>query len=149
MERRDVPLFASPLATWERDGLKAALAKAGLPTDDVESPACLFWRFEQDDVPVGFGGLEIFGPHALLRSLVTLPPMRLRGFARSMVALLETEARVRGAATIYLLADGAAELFERLGYVACDRTSVPAEIAATADFTRAHPASAMAMMKQI
>jgi hypothetical protein len=49
-------VLAVPLALFERDGLKAALKKAGLPSDDV-----LFSRFEtQDAVPVGFGGLEIY-----------------------------------------------------------------------------------------
>ena len=28
-------LTAFPLATWERDGLKAALRKAGLPDEDI------------------------------------------------------------------------------------------------------------------
>jgi len=51
------PMFAQPLAIWEREGLKAALLRAGMPTDDVEDESTLFWRFERDDVPVGFAGL--------------------------------------------------------------------------------------------
>ena len=59
MRRR---LLALPLAAWERDGLKAALVKAGLPADHVGDPRLLFWRFEtHEDVPVGFGGLELHG----------------------------------------------------------------------------------------
>lgn len=55
-------LLATPLAAWERDGLKAALVKAGLPADDVGDARPLFWRFETaEDIPVGFGGLEIHG----------------------------------------------------------------------------------------
>ena len=68
-------LQRAPLAVWEREGLKAALVKAGLPADDVGDPALLFWRFETfEDVPVGFGGLELHGDDALLHSVVTLPP---------------------------------------------------------------------------
>ena len=53
-------LLATPLAAWERDGVKTALAKVGLPADDVDDPRHMFWRFETaTDVPVGFGGLEI------------------------------------------------------------------------------------------
>ena len=40
-------LQATPLAAWERDGLKSALAKAGLPVDDVGDPRLLFWRFDR------------------------------------------------------------------------------------------------------
>ena len=58
-------LLATPLAAWERDGLAAALVKAGLPADDVGDPNVLFWRFESyEDVPVGFGGLEVHGSEA-------------------------------------------------------------------------------------
>ena len=61
-------LRALPLASWERDGLKMALRKAGLPMEDVDEPRLLFWRYETlSDVPVGFGGLEIHERDALLR----------------------------------------------------------------------------------
>ncbi|HEY9360548.1 MAG TPA: hypothetical protein VIQ50_08945, partial [Xanthobacteraceae bacterium] len=70
MSRR---LLATPLAVWEREGVKAALIKAALPADDVNDPRVLLWRFETvEGIPVGFGGLEVFGRDALLRSLVTL-----------------------------------------------------------------------------
>src|SRR5258706_9318570 len=53
-------LIRTPLAAWEREGIKAALIRAGLPADDVDDPYVLTWRFETyEDVPVGFGGLEI------------------------------------------------------------------------------------------
>src|SRR5262245_60056945 len=129
----DLPrLSAIPLATWERDGVKAALRKAGLPADDVESSTAHFWRFESMDLtPVGFGGLEIHGEHALLRSVVTLPPLRHRGFGRAIVAALEAEAQIAGCSTIWLLTTSAAQVFGRLGYESCERTSVPAAIRQT------------------
>src|SRR5262249_3302720 len=76
-------LIATPLAAWEREGFKAALVKAKLPADDVDDPHVLVWRFEAvEGTPVGFGGLELFGSDALLRSLVTLPPVRQVAWAR-------------------------------------------------------------------
>src|SRR5262249_61259629 len=67
-------LQRSPLAVWEREGLKAALVKAGLPADDVGDPRLLVWRFETfEDVPVGFGGLGAFRDGALLRPVGALP----------------------------------------------------------------------------
>jgi len=142
-------LFALPLATWERDGLKAVLARAGLPVDDVEQDGPLFWRFERDDVPVGFAGIEVHGRDALLRSLVTLPPVRLRGIGGAMVAKMETEARARGADAIYLVTEGGAEFFARLDYAPCERDRVPTGIATSALFARLCPASADVMMKRL
>jgi N-acetylglutamate synthase-like GNAT family acetyltransferase len=151
METHGARVFAQPLQGWERDGLKASLARAGLPADDVDDPDLLFWRFESDDVPVGFAGIEIFGQDALLRSLVTLPPVRLRGIGAAMVAKMETEARARGARAIYLVADDNAPFFAKLGYAPCGRDGVPPAIAASAQFVRLCSASvsATAMAKQV
>jgi amino-acid N-acetyltransferase len=141
-------LFAQPLATWERGGLRAALVRAGLPVDDVEQEGPLFWRFERDDVPVGFAGIEVHGTDALLRSLVTLPPVRLRGVGGAIIAKMETEALARGATVVYLLTLDGAAFFAKHGYVACGRDRVPAAIAATAPFAGA-AADATVMAKQI
>lgn len=149
MERSGPPLFAQPLATWERDGLKATLARAGLPVDDIEGDGPLFWRFERDDTPAGFAGIEVHGSDALLRSLVTLPPMRLQGIGAAMVEKMEVEARARGARAIYLLTETSVDFFAGLGYAPCARDRVPAAIAATAQFAKLCPASATVMAKPI
>src|SRR6202045_1992714 len=97
-------LIARPLRAGERGALAAALAKAKLPTADIEAPGRLFWRFETtDEVPVGFGGLEVHGDDALLRSLVTLPPVRGRGIGAAMVAALEFEARLHECRSLWLI----------------------------------------------
>jgi N-acetylglutamate synthase-like GNAT family acetyltransferase len=144
--RRPIPI-PLPLAVWERDGLAAALAKAGLPADDLESPGLQFWRFENDDVPVGFGGLEIFGDQALLRSVVTLPPVRNRGIGTAIVTTLEAEARIRGCRAAWLVTDNAAAFFRGRGYRACERSEAPQLIREAAPF--AHPETAAAMMKRL
>lgn len=149
MERQGPPLFAQPLATWERDGLKATLARAGLPVDDVDDAGPLFWRFERDDVPVGFAGIEMHGADALLRSLVTLPPLRQQGIGGAMVDKMEVEARARGARAIYLLTERSVDFFARRGYAPCARDRVPAAIAATSQFAKLCPASATVMAKSI
>jgi N-acetylglutamate synthase-like GNAT family acetyltransferase len=145
--RAGAPLFAQPLAAFERDGLKATLARAGLPADDLDDGGPLFWRFERDDVPVGFAGIEMHGTDALLRSLVTLPPLRLQGVGGAMADKMEIEARARGARAIYLLTADSAAFFEKLGYAPCARERVPAAIANTAQFARL--AAATVMMKQM
>jgi len=150
--RKAVPLglTAIPLATWERDGVKAALRRANLPADDVEAASTLFWRFEARDMtPVGFGGLEVHGRDALLRSIMTLPPMRNRGIAGAIVNALEGEARVAGCQTLWLLTVSAQPLFGQLGYVECDRSDVPQAIRDTREFTALCTASATVMTKPL
>ncbi len=142
-------LLAQPLAAWERDGLATALARAGLPVDDVRENGPLFWRFEREDVPVGFGGLEIHDEDALLRSVVTVPPLRNRGHGRAIVDVLETEARAHGCRALYLLTTTAHEFFERLGYTLCDRGAVPDAIAASRMFSLTCPQSAAVMVKRL
>jgi N-acetylglutamate synthase-like GNAT family acetyltransferase len=146
--RRPIPV-ALPLAVWEREGLAASLIKAGLPAEDVTAPTPLFWRFEHEDGPVGFGGLEIHGDQALLRSVVTLPPVRNIGIGGAIVAALEMEARIRGCRDVWLLTDTAVDFFARLGYRKYERADVPEAMQETAQFTRFSPVSATAMMKRL
>lgn len=141
-------LLRTPLAAWERDGLKAALVKAGLPADDVGDPHVLFWRFESyEDVPAGFGGLELHGDDALLRSVVTLPPLRQIGIGSAIVSALEVEARANQCRTIYLLTASDQDFFARLGYAPCARAEVPRVIRDGRHFGAL--AGAAAMVKRI
>jgi N-acetylglutamate synthase-like GNAT family acetyltransferase len=138
-----------PLATFEREGLKAALRKVGLPCEDVEQSGPLFWRFDtDDDIPAGFAGLELHGPDALLRSLVTLPPRRGAGVGRAIVVAIEQEARLRGCDAIYLLAQ-APDYFARAGYAALSRDAVPEAIRASSQFHSPICAAAAAMVKEL
>jgi N-acetylglutamate synthase-like GNAT family acetyltransferase len=121
-----------------------------LPAADVGEAGLLFWRFETlNDVPVGFGGLEIHGSDALLRSLVILPPLRDIGLGRAIVEVLETEAAARQCQTVYLLTTGQAEFFSRLGYAPCARGEVPEAIRASREFASLCPADAAVMVKRM
>ena len=143
-------LIALPLAVWERDGLKAALTKAGLPADDILTPGLQFWRFStQDDVPAGFGGIEVHGADALMRSVVTLPPLRGRGVGQGIVRALEAEAIVMKCGAVWLLTTTAREFFGKLGYAAVDRADVPGAIRATAQFSSLCPDSATVMVRRL
>jgi N-acetylglutamate synthase-like GNAT family acetyltransferase len=143
-------LLATPLAAWEREGLNAALVKTGLPADDIGDPHLLFWRFEtRANVPAGFGGLEIHNSNALLRSVVTLPPVRRIGMGSAIVAALEIEARSLKCRSIYLVTTSEPGFFGRLGYTACSRDDVPEAIHNSPHFSRLCCATGTVMVKQI
>jgi N-acetylglutamate synthase-like GNAT family acetyltransferase len=143
-------LFAYPLKLGERGALARALLKARLPVEDLETPGPLFWRFETtDSVPVGFGGLEIHGEDALLRSLLILPPLRSRGIGAAVVAQLENEAALHGCRAVWLLTEAASDFFGRLGYAKCDRAVVPQKIRETPQFAALCPTSADVLVKRL
>lgn len=119
-----------PLAPFEREGLRRALERAGLPHDDIEAPGRWFWRFEENDVPVGFGGIEVHGDDGLLR-IVTLPMLRHRGLGGAIATALEGETVALGCRTLYAAAGGEAAFFAEQGYVPCRPDGVPAAIAAS------------------
>ncbi len=143
-------LVAKPLHAGERDAMAQALAKAGLPADDVDAPGRLFWRFEtRNQLLTGYGGLEILGDVALLRSVVTLPPLRRRGIGRAIVLALEAEAALHRCSAVYLLTTDAQAFFGTLGYRKCARDDVPAAIRETTQFATLCPATADVLVKRI
>ncbi len=119
------PRSASARGLGARWPCRRARTRPVCPPTTSKPTAPLFWRFENDDVPVGFGGLEIFGDQALLRSVVTLPPVRNRGIGNAIVASLETEARIRGCRAVWLVTEKAVAFFAGLGYRACERSEAP------------------------
>ena len=149
MPRKIPRVTAYPLLAGERGGLAAALERSGLPVDEVDAPGRHFWRFATpDELPVGFGGIEVHGKDALLRSIVTLPPLRGRGFAKAMITALETEAAVAGCRAVWLITQSKS-MFEQLGYYACDMADVPEAINTTTQFTLLRNTGAAAMVKRL
>lgn len=118
-----------PLARFERDAVRAALQRAGLPAADIDEPGRWFWRFEEDDVPVGFGGIEVIGDAGLLR-LVTLPLVRHRGLGGAMAEALEGEAVALGCKDLYVAPSGEDAFFGDLGYAPCPPDALPPAVAA-------------------
>jgi amino-acid N-acetyltransferase len=147
---KPIRLVAKPIPHGERGVLARTLAKAELPAADVDEPGRLFWRFESSDqVPLGFGGLEVHGKDALMRSVLTLPPAQKRGVGRGIVAALEVEALAAGAQRLWLLTLDAAPFFAQLGYAECARDKTPQVIQATAQWRSLCPASAIVMCKRL
>jgi N-acetylglutamate synthase-like GNAT family acetyltransferase len=143
-------LVAKPLKTGELGAMAKGLAKAGLPVDDIDLPGRYFWRFETTElVPLGYGGLEPYGPDVLLRSVLTLPPARRRGVGAAIVAALESEAQVLKGRTVWLITTDAQDFFTRLGYAAVARDEAPPAIRATRQFSSLCPDTAAVMRKRL
>lgn len=127
-------LAANPIAADAPD-LRAALEAAALPTADLADGGRTFFRFEDRGRPVGYGGYELYGEHALLRSVVVVPEMRGKGFGRAVTEAVLARAAAAGARQAYLLTTTAEPFFEHAGFEPIARTGAPAEILATRQAT--------------
>ncbi len=111
--------------------LKDALLAGGLPTEDIDEPGRRIFRVERDGALLGYGGFELYGKDALLRSVVV--PLETRGTGAGRVVAEQLLGLIgsAGGRQVFLLTTTAAEFFEHLGFGHTDRASAPAAILAT------------------
>jgi N-acetylglutamate synthase-like GNAT family acetyltransferase len=136
----EVLLVAALLDVQEIGGADSALHRAltegELPTADLEDPGRRFFRIEADGRLVGYGGLEIYGEDALLRSIVVPAALQGQGHGRTVVdAVLDRAAR-SGVRTAWLFTSSAVDFFRHLGFAVTPRPEAPASILATRQATR-------------
>ena len=130
--------------------LLASLRAANLPTDDFAEPGRTFFAYETlDGRPVGFGGYELQGDEALIRSVVVLQKARGTGIGRNIVPLLLYRAYEAGAKRAWLLTTSASDFFSRVGFKPVERAAAPASILATRQASSLCPASAVLMTRKI
>src|SRR5687768_10337452 len=80
----------------------ALLRKAELPSAGVPETFSNFFVAEQEGRLIGAAGLEIYGPSALLRSVVVEDEWRGTGVGGRLIDLALGEARVRGIEDVFL-----------------------------------------------
>lgn len=130
------------------DDLAAVLAllrEARLPEAGVAEHFGDFFVARAGDRIAGAVGLERYGPSALLRSLVVAPGHRGQGLGRTLADRALAEARARGARSIVLLTETAADWFPRLGFQRIAREQVDAPVQQSVEFTTACCETAVAM----
>jgi len=94
---------------------------------------------------VGSAALEVHDADALLRSVAVARDLATLGVGTRLVTDLLALARREGITQVFLLTTTAAEWFPRFGFEATERARVPNALAATVEFTKACPASAVVM----
>lgn len=123
------------IATQEIAGvdldLQSALLAGGLPIDDIEEPGRFFYRVESQGRLIGFGGFEIYGDDALLRSIVVPEASRGKGYGRILTEAILRQIGENGGTRAFLLTTSAADFFVHLGFRSIDRAEAPTTILAT------------------
>lgn len=131
-------------------GLIAALKTADLPTDDLGEPNRSFFVYRSlSGAVLGYGGYELHGKDALLRSIVVLPEGRGKAIGRNLVPLLMYRAFRDGARTAWLLTTSAAGFFEKLKFKRRPREEAPPAILETPQAKSLCPASAVLMSRKL
>jgi amino-acid N-acetyltransferase len=132
------------------EAARGLLAAANLPTSDLtDEQLTTFFYCGPATAPSALIGLEIYGPDALLRSLVVNPSLRSAGLGSALVGHVEAHAAKHEVGALYLLTTTAEAFFARRGYHRIDRTVAPAAIRSTKEFAGLCPASSAFMFKRL
>ena len=150
LKEEGVPFLVDAGIAGDAPGLVGALQSAGLPVDDLLEPGRTFFAYRTPaGDPVGFGGYEALGDHALLRSIVVLPAWRAQALGRNLAALLQRRAFDAGARRAWVLTSSAAPFFEKIGFKPVARDDAPATVLATRQASSLCPADAALLARTI
>jgi amino-acid N-acetyltransferase len=128
---------------------RTLLKSSGLPADDLNFNKDLLVGYFEGKVLVGTGGLEIYGPYGLLRSLSVKMGIRGKSVGTNITEYLIDEARERKLKAIYLLTETAHGFFEKRGFHDIARDAVPEPLKASSEFSHVCPTSALAMVLEL
>ena len=139
------------IALWEAMfGYETAHNRPCVAIDKkVEAEDGLFFVAVLGDQVIGTVMAGYDGHRGWIYSVAVHPEWQKHGLGHALVRRLVSEAEGRGLRALYLLTMTAEHYFPRFGFERVARDSVPADIAATAEFRSACPASATVMMRPL
>lgn len=136
-------IVAAARADWP--AIRELLARADLQPDGLEAHLPTTLVAVQDGTVVGCVALEIYGRHALLRSLAVDPDRRGSGMGVALMSAALELARRVPVDGVVLLTETAAGYFPRFGFAETTREAVPAPVRRSVEFTTLCPESATVM----
>jgi amino-acid N-acetyltransferase len=137
-------------ASAEDAGVILDLLQQGqLPVDGVTDHLASTVVAREDGRIVGSAALEMYGEHALLRSVAVSPAFQSRGLGCLLTEAALAMARERHVTAVYLLATTAEEFFPKFGFTRITREVVPDTVQTSVEFTSACPSKATVMMKTL
>jgi amino-acid N-acetyltransferase len=131
------------------EAFRSLLKASELPADDLDFKRDLLVGYYEGDTLVGTGGLEVYGPYALLRSLSVKMGIRGKAVGTTITEYLLAEAKKKKLKGIYLLTETAHGFFLKKGFKDVAREAVPDEVKKSAEFSKLCPESAAVMCLEI
>jgi amino-acid N-acetyltransferase len=129
--------------------VRALLASAKLPFDDVSAARQDFIVAAVDGEVVGCGAVETFEGGGLLRSLVVAEQHRGAGIGAELYERVVARAKALGLRRLVLLTTTAAPYFARRGFEVVDRATAPAAMTTSAQFATLCPSTATCMARSL
>lgn len=132
------------------EDVRARLLSEGLPVQDLGASPISFYEVKTaTGATVGWGGLEQYGNHAILRSVVVNSVLRGLGAGRTLVDALIHEATVQGLSHLWLLTQSADGFFAKLGFTPVPKETAPFAIQSSEEFSNLDDADAICMSKTL
>jgi amino-acid N-acetyltransferase len=131
------------------EAFRSLLKSSNLPADDLDYKKDLLVGYYEAGSLVGTGGLEVYGPYALLRSLSVRMGIRGKSVGTTIYEYLVNEARKKQLKSIYLLTETAHGFFQKKGFVDVKREDVPEEVKTSSEFAHVCATSAAVMMLMV
>lgn len=131
------------------EAFRSLLKSSGLPADDLDFKRDLLVGYYEGSELVGTGGLEVYQPYGLLRSLSVKMGIRGRAVGSTITEFLLAEAKQRNLKGIYLLTETAHGFFQKKGFVDVPREAVPEQVRQSREFAKLCPQSAAVMVLEL
>jgi amino-acid N-acetyltransferase len=138
-----------PARPADLPAIVSLLERGHLPRADIERHVDAAVVAREGARIVGCAAVELYDDAGLLRSVAVDPSSRGQGLGIRLTDAALALARDRGARTMYLLTETAAEFFPRFGFRAIPRNEVAAAVRQSVEFTGACPDTAQAMMAEL
>jgi nucleoside-diphosphate-sugar epimerase/N-acetylglutamate synthase-like GNAT family acetyltransferase len=134
-----------PAVTRDLPDITTLLAASALPLAGLEAHVATTLVARRNARIVGCAAVETYGAAGLLRSVAVDETRRGEGLGHQLTQAALDLARARGLKTVYLLTTTAAKFFPRFGFREIARDDVDPAVQRSVEFTKACPASAVAM----
>ena len=136
-----------PAREGDFDAVARLLSESELPTEGLRDQfGDSYVVAERGGSIVGAGGVEVYGPYGLLRSVAVSCELRGGQLGKALVEDRMDWASDRKLRAVYLLTTTATGFFEKLGFSAIDRQAIPDEVKISCEFSGVCPESAVAMV---
>jgi protein-tyrosine-phosphatase/N-acetylglutamate synthase-like GNAT family acetyltransferase len=137
----------APATEEDRLEIEALMISSGLPLDGLGNTELVLARI--DGRLVGAAGIEQWGAEWLLRSVAVATEHRSTGIAELLVRDRLCIARLGGATAVHLLTIGARGYFERFGFTAIERATMPKVLQQSTQLAISACGTAIAMVRPI
>ena len=140
---------AHTLSPGNADQYVQMVREYGLPLTGLLTSTECFEFCDDQDVIVGFAGLQRVGIDALLRPLVVHPAKRRAGFGSAIVKWVMNFASGNGISRLFALTTTSQVFFQKCGFQTIDRASVPQLICELTEFSESCCSSAYVMKRDL